>query len=117
MLNGDEKRKVVHKLQASALEILPVNKIVHNKVNKAKKKLVKLFVEAASEGQTSVLEDLLSTRFLNVNDKGNKKGQNALHLSSRRGHVDTVEWLLEHGANVEQKDNKNRSAIHHAAKG
>lgn len=115
MLHNDNKANAVHRLQASWLEKIPVNEDIRKKRDKTKAKLVKLFLAAASEGQIWVLKDLQSTRFLGVNDRG-KKGHTALHLASRHGHLDTVDWLLEQGADIKQKDDKNRSAIHHAAK-
>lgn len=88
----------------------------NNKLNKLTKKIMKLVVEAAAEGQQTMLKDIFRKHRLNVNDQA-EKGRTALQSACKRGQMATIEWLvLERKADFHFKDDKNRSAMHHAAK-
>ena len=41
-------------------------------------------------------------------------GETALHEAARHAHVDTAQWLIEKGANVNAKDAKGRTPLDHA---
>ena len=59
---------------------------------------------AASCGMYDVAEFLIVVHSQNVNAQGFDKKETPLHVASRRGHVDVVRLLLEHGASAEAQD-------------
>lgn len=115
VMDDFQKEQSVYLLKDSWLEILPVQESVNNKLNKLKKKIMTLLVNAAAEGQLIVLKDLFRQYRLGVNDQA-EKGRTALQSACQRGQMEIIEWLVERKADVNLKDDKGRAAIHHAAK-
>lgn len=69
--------------------------------------------ELASSGRKNEITSLIADGVdLNLQDK---RGQTALHLASKNGHVETVILLLENGANVNLKDYAGWTPLHFAA--
>lgn len=77
-----------------------------------------LFFKAVSEGDLRTAK-LLYNRQLGVDAEArNSGGRTALHVASRKGHTDLVEWLLnEAKVDVNKSDVKGYRAIHHAVLG
>ncbi len=71
---------------------------------------------AAKKGHNDTVELLLTTKGLDVNAI-DRDGRTALHWASLGGHIDIVECLVEHGANVAEKDKYNYTLLHWAAQG
>jgi hypothetical protein len=60
------------------------------------------------------LEWLVDERQVNI-DIRNDTGLAPLHVAAEKGHVKVLEWLVEHGADLSAKDNRNQTALHAAA--
>ena len=67
---------------------------------------------APCQGQLAATQLQLSTAQLPVR---NSLGQTPLHLTSWNGYPDIIRLLLEHGEDVEAKDNNNMTPVHLAA--
>ncbi|CAG8538725.1 962_t:CDS:2 [Paraglomus occultum] len=48
-------------------------------------------------------------------DMANKKGQTALILACKEGHIEIIKFLLGNGANINQTDHDGNTALHYAA--
>ncbi|KAK7502989.1 hypothetical protein BaRGS_00005615 [Batillaria attramentaria] len=72
---------------------------------------------AAEENQKGVLEKLLSypqvKRLINVNEQYDNS---PLHIASQQGYLDVVRCLLDHGADLDSKNEEEQTPIHLAAK-
>lgn len=75
-----------------------------------------LVVEAAAEGQLSILKELLSKYGVAIDSKDDY-GRSPLHMACRRGQLIVVKMLLEYKASVELEDNEGNRAVHHATEG
>lgn len=69
---------------------------------------------AAANGKNEVIDILLDKDASNINDVDNK-GNTPLHWASMKDRADTVELLIENGADIEAKDIDNWTALHYAA--
>ena len=69
---------------------------------------------ALSGSNTLLVRDLLN-KGANPNHKWNKKNMSHLMLSSRNGHFKTTQMLLAAGANINDVDNNQNTAIHYAS--
>ena len=67
------------------------------------------FFDAAALGDLALVKESLA-KGADVNYQ-NGDGRSALMRSSKRGHLDVVKCLLEHGALVNQRDNNQKTAI------
>jgi len=105
-------------MRPSWLEIVSVSTELQNKFAILKSKLEDRFIEAAHDGDLHLLKKLSTTHRVNV-DVVHKStnGCTALHLASRRGHLQSVQYLLEKKADIEKEDQKGRTAVYHAVKG
>ena len=56
-------------------------------------------LNAASNGNLSVVMEILKSQQCGVNDK--HEGQTALHVACQNGHLDVIKYLLGQGANLE----------------
>lgn len=74
-----------------------------------------LFMQSASNGNTTVVSDLL-TSHLDVNIRADD-GNTALHCAAFTGHIDVVQLLIQHGADLEAKNRSRRSPLYEAAVG
>lgn len=73
-----------------------------------------LMCAAAATGDIATLEDLHQQRGdFNLPDYD---GRTPLHLASCEGHVDTVRYLLKHGASVHVTDRFNRTPLQNACR-
>jgi ankyrin repeat protein len=70
-------------------------------------------IEAAEENNLPEVRRLLSVG-ADVNAKNNYYGETPLHRASCQGHVQVVKALLEHGAEIEAKDNDGWTPLHWA---
>lgn len=77
-----------------------------------------LLVEAAREGNLNLVKELVEHCGVAVDvEHTTTPGLTALHLASRYGHLDVIQWLLGKNVNLEKADHKGRTAIYHAVKG
>ena len=58
---------------------------------------------------------LLKKESIDVNAK-NEDGQTPLHFAARRGHTETVKYLVEKGADVNAKNKYGQTPLHYAAR-
>jgi E3 ubiquitin-protein ligase mind-bomb len=72
-------------------------------------------VNAAANGNLSVVMEILKTQQCGVNDK--HEGQTALHVACQNGHIDVIKYLLSQGAKLEVEDKQGAYPIHYAAVG
>ena len=52
----------------------------------------------------------------NINHQCSKDGRTALHVASNTGKLETIEFLLKHGANIDAIDDENCTPLHLAAR-
>ena len=114
--NGNEK--IVTSLIAMGAEIT-------HQANTSEKE--SLFHTAALNGNTDILEKLLSSEIVFKNKDGHtldnhkdvnsksKKGNTCLHLAVLEGHLDTVIFCVDRKADVQIQDNNRNTAVHLAA--
>lgn len=68
------------------------------------------FVTAASKGSNAKLKKILAEG-ANINGHIGKYGETALMLAVRNGHTDTVELLINKGADIEAKDEDGQTPL------
>lgn len=71
---------------------------------------------AASEGHGDVVR-LLVSNGVNASDVSGHKGNLPQHLAAKIGLAETVNMLLDRGADIGAKNIKGNTALHHAASG
>lgn len=69
---------------------------------------------AAVSGDTTTLENLILDHSVNVNAK-DKHGFTLLHLAAHKGHLDTMQLLLDLGATIDEQSNNNQETPLHVA--
>ncbi|KAL8885395.1 MAG: hypothetical protein Q9192_006650 [Flavoplaca navasiana] len=76
------------------------------------------FFDAAIAGSVPALDACFGPN-INVNalQADRLRGEGALHMAATSGHLPTLRWLLEHGADVNLKDSRNGTALNKAAYG
>ena len=70
--------------------------------------------EASKAGDTEEVERLIRTG-VDLNKKKNDDDSAPIHLAAGKGHTATVKLLLDHGANIDLKNNYGWTPIHRAA--
>ena len=71
-----------------------------------------LFLTAAEYGQLSVLKQLFHDRKFHVDATGHPDQRSALHLAALNDHIKIVEFLHEHGADINLPDRQGRTPLH-----
>ncbi|XP_069849593.1 ankyrin repeat domain-containing protein 16 isoform X1 [Dipodomys merriami] len=72
---------------------------------------------AAVTGQDEAIRFLVSDLGIDVDVRATTTHHTALHYAAKEGHTSTLETLLSLGANINAKDERNRSALHLACAG
>ncbi|KAM9682185.1 ankyrin repeat domain-containing protein 16 isoform 3-T3 [Dama dama] len=72
---------------------------------------------AAVTGQDEAIRFLVSELGVNIDARAGSTHLTALHFAAKEGHVSTVQTLLSLGADINAKDERNRSALHLACAG
>ncbi|XP_061292439.1 ankyrin repeat domain-containing protein 16 isoform X5 [Bos javanicus] len=72
---------------------------------------------AAVTGQDEAIRFLVSELGVDVDARAGSTHLTALHFAAKEGHVSTVQTLLSLGADINSKDERNRSALHLACAG
>ena len=70
------------------------------------------FLTAAEYGQLSVLKQLFHDRKFHVDATGHPDQRSALHLAASNDHIKIVEFLHEHGADINLPDCQGRTPLH-----
>ncbi len=105
-------------LKPEWLEALPGVPPLEEKLFKIKLKMGDMFVDAAKGGTLYIMQDLMTNHNVSLDvDHKSTPGLTALHLASRKGHYDIIQWLLHEGADIEKEDDKGRTALYHSVKG
>ncbi|KAL6486171.1 hypothetical protein MHYP_G00055630 [Metynnis hypsauchen] len=68
-------------------------------------------LKAVSTGDVSLLRELL--KGMNINNRSSC--DNLLHTAAQHGQVRVINFLLHHGAKLDQRDHQGRTALHRAA--
>lgn len=75
-----------------------------------------LHIAAGGYGEENLdMVRLLVARGANVNAKGSRSRNTALHVAAEHNHAETVRFLVEHGANIEAKDHIDETPLLAAA--
>ncbi|XP_017532427.3 ankyrin repeat domain-containing protein 16 [Manis javanica] len=72
---------------------------------------------AAITGQNEAIRFLVSELGIDVDVRTTSAHLTALHYAAKEGHVSTIQMLLSLGADINSKDERNRSALHLACAG
>ncbi|XP_007465902.1 PREDICTED: ankyrin repeat domain-containing protein 16 [Lipotes vexillifer] len=72
---------------------------------------------AAVTGQNEAVQFLVSELGINVDVRAASTHLTALHYAAKEGHISTIQTLLSLGADINAKDERNRSALHLACAG
>ncbi|XP_023590189.1 ankyrin repeat domain-containing protein 16 [Trichechus manatus latirostris] len=72
---------------------------------------------AAVTGQNEAIRFLVSDLGIDVDVRATSTHLTALHYAAKEGHTSTVQTLLSLGADINSKDERNRSALHLACAG
>lgn len=72
---------------------------------------------AAVTGQNEAIRFLVSELGIDADVKATSTHLTALHYAAKEGHVSTVQMLISLGADINSKDERNRSALHLACAG
>ena len=70
------------------------------------------FLTAAAFGELAIVKKIVQGNGININAVGHLKQRPALHLAASNDHVDTVKFLIEHGADCTLVDSQGRSPLH-----
>lgn len=99
-------------------EWLEVSSKLQKKLSKIESKLGDRYVEAARDGDLNLLKKLSETHKVPV-DVVHKStpGFTALQLACLRGHLQVVQHLLEHNADLEKENDLGRTAVDYAVIG
>ncbi|HHI92372.1 MAG TPA: hypothetical protein ENK04_02490 [Gammaproteobacteria bacterium] len=69
---------------------------------------------AAYEGDLDAIKKLVNTG-ADIHQGKASKGREALHLAAMSGHIDVVNYLITHGARIDERDDYGFTALHLAA--
>ncbi len=109
----DDQMQKSKPLKESWVEDVPLV----SKMRKLELKLASLLVEASSDGDLSLVKNLITKHSVSA-DETRDRGVTALHMASRNGHIEIVKYLMKDlGANPDQTDDRGRTAIYFAVKG
>ena len=110
---GHVTMKVVNIDRVNAIE--PTTSLI-KAIEEVEFQLVKVLFMAVENGVACLVEDLLSRYIINVNAR-TSNGSTALHSACFNGHLEIVDSLHEHNANIEIEDKDGNLPIHLAVLG
>ncbi len=84
----------------------PQQKAMRNK----RRQLNRAFLDAIAKGQQEEVSHLLDAG-ADINSKDQEHGEGAIHLASKFGDKELIEFLINQGANVEDRDDQGRTAL------
>ncbi|KAI1452563.1 ankyrin repeat-containing domain protein [Annulohypoxylon moriforme] len=70
---------------------------------------------ACEEGYLEIIKKLINTKNPGHIDAQDNDGRTALHLASRKGYANVVDFLMRSGAAIDLADNKGKTALLHAS--
>lgn len=73
------------------------------------------FERAIRDGSFEQVQQDMDELKININGRLPNQREKAIHMATRRGHLDMVTLLLDRGANINDTDADNYTPIHHAA--
>jgi ankyrin repeat protein len=118
---NDEKRSPLMLLQdcdtISAAQAQEIRWLIVSK--STPEDLQKMLHVAASKGDADLIKVLLAflenpEKQLQFINRTGKKGWTALHLAAFNGHIEIIRLLLQHGADLNAKDNQKWTPIHYS---
>ena len=68
-------------------------------------------IDAASRGDVNRVKNLVENGNIDINQAGTYKGRTALMMAAKRGYIHVVEYLVEHGADVQQADEEGETPL------
>ncbi|KAK4979561.1 hypothetical protein LTR28_003901, partial [Elasticomyces elasticus] len=69
----------------------------------------------AAQGNDTTITGLLLLRGANKELRDKQHGSTALQTACNRGHEDMIQWLLDHGADIDCRDDSDRGLVHSAS--
>lgn len=76
-----------------------------------------ILMDVVASGNADMLDELLNSSTIDLQNTTKFNGQNALHLAANYGQCAILERLLQAGCNPNQKDNSGNTALHAACRG
>ena len=68
-------------------------------------------IDAASRGDVNRVKNLVEKGNIDINQPGTYKGRTALMMAAKRGYIDVVKYLVDHGADVHRTDEEGETPL------
>ena len=68
-------------------------------------------IDAASRGDVNRVKTLVENGNIDINHPGTYKGRTALMMAAKRGYIHVVEYLVDHGADVNRTDEEGETPL------
>ena len=104
-------------LKVEWLENIVEDQKLFRKLNELGRDVCSLLIKAASQDHWHIVVELFKKYSVAVDTADSSRGgMTALHAACRNGRIETIQLLLDYGADLEKEDDKGRRAIHYAVK-
>lgn len=82
-----------------------------------KKGLLPAYFNAVSSGKLKTVQKLVQDYKIDINakDTSSELKESAIHMASRNGHTELLDWLADNGARINARNAKKQTAMHVAA--